>query len=402
MEFSENLESGQKLEYEVLDAEKQTARVKGCSTSISGDLKIPNTVNHNGITYLITAIKNAAFYECKNLKSVTIPNMISSIGEEAFYDCNSLKQVEIPDSVTNIGEETFKNCSCLTSITIPNSVTNIKSGTFFGCTNLTNVIIPNSVKFINSFAPGPNFVRVEGAFSSCSGLKSVTIPESVTNIECSSFSYCDSLVNITIPNSVTRIGEYAFEGCRKLISVTEKAKTPPTCENNPFSVYNTLYVPMESLDLYKRTWPWKQFKHISGVDFSDKPIYHSEAKLYVLGTGLQNKENELVTIYDATGNTVMRSNDSVISMETLEPGIYTIATIWGFFKYERYKPIYQAKAKLYVSGLVLQNKNNDLVIIYDATGKTVTRSAASIISMEELPKGTYMVATIWGSFMIER
>ena len=51
MEFSENLESGQKLEYEVLDAEKQTARVKGCSTSISGDLKIPNTVNHNGITY---------------------------------------------------------------------------------------------------------------------------------------------------------------------------------------------------------------------------------------------------------------------------------------------------------------------------------------------------------------
>jgi Holliday junction resolvase len=159
---------------------------------------------------------------------------------------------------------------------------------------------------------------------------------------------------------------------------------------------------MESVDLYKNASPWKQFKHIIGVDFSDKPIYHVEAKLYVLGTELQNKENELVTIYDATGKAVMRSDSSNISMETLEPGIYTIATTWGFFKYERCESVYQAEAKLYVSGAVLQNKNNDLVTIYDATGKAVMKSAASIISMEELPKGTYMVATIWGSFMIER
>ena len=48
---------------------------------------------------------------------------VTSIGETAFYYCKGLTRVTIPDSVTSIGEAAFYYCKGLTSITIPDSVT---------------------------------------------------------------------------------------------------------------------------------------------------------------------------------------------------------------------------------------------------------------------------------------
>ena len=43
---------------------------------ITGNLVIPSTVENNGKTYTITAIAAMAFYECPDLKSVTLPGGI--------------------------------------------------------------------------------------------------------------------------------------------------------------------------------------------------------------------------------------------------------------------------------------------------------------------------------------
>ena len=62
-------------------------------------------------------IAGGAFYNCKSLKSITIPNSVTSIGDRAFYDCYNLTSITIPNSVTSIGDDAFSYCTSLTSIT---------------------------------------------------------------------------------------------------------------------------------------------------------------------------------------------------------------------------------------------------------------------------------------------
>ena len=63
----------------------------------SGEVTIPSNVTYDNITYSVTSIGDAAFYECSGLTSVTIPNSVTSIGESAFSDCTGLTSVTIPN-----------------------------------------------------------------------------------------------------------------------------------------------------------------------------------------------------------------------------------------------------------------------------------------------------------------
>ena len=105
----------------------------------SGNINIPRRISTGGKTYTVTAIGDYAFYNCKNLTSVTIPEGVTSIGIQAFSGCYGLTSITIPSSVTSIGDWAFWNCSGLTSITIPSSVTSIGQGAFFGCDGLTSI-----------------------------------------------------------------------------------------------------------------------------------------------------------------------------------------------------------------------------------------------------------------------
>ena len=97
----------------------------------------------------VKTISTAAFKNCTNLTSVTLPNGLEQIGIEAFYNCIGLTSVDIPDSVTSIGREAFNRCSALTSFDIPDSVTTVGYSTFYGCTALETVGIGASVSEIS-------------------------------------------------------------------------------------------------------------------------------------------------------------------------------------------------------------------------------------------------------------
>ena len=214
------------------------------------------------ITFMndVTTIGKNAFSGCRSLTSVTIPDSVTTIGKYAFFDCSSLTSVTIPDSVTEIGRGAFYDCSSLTSVTIRHSVTTIGYAAFPGCYSLTSVTIPDSVTEIG-----------RGAFYNCCSLTSVTIPDSVTTIGDSAFWNCRSLTSVTIPDSVTTIGKWAFQRCRSLTSVYCKPTIPPSLGTNALSNIASsrkIYVPMQSVEQYKRAKGWEKYKDaIEGYNF---------------------------------------------------------------------------------------------------------------------------------------
>ena len=292
------------ITYDVATKAK-VATVIQSETGYNGDIVIPATIEHNGVTYSVTSIGSYAFSDCSGLTSIAIPSSVTSIGDEAFLCCYGLTSIVIPNSVTSIGYSAFFGCSGLTSIVIGNSVRSIEHYAFYNCYGLTSVEIPNSVTSIGGYAFNgcsgltnitiPNSVTSIGdhAFDGCSGLTSIEIPNSVTSIGSYAFWNCSRLTSVEIPNSVTSIGEGAFYNCSGLTSVTignsveyigDKAfakcgeltdvyclattvpQTYITAFNESYPEYMTLHVPAEAINYYKTTEPWSNFGTIVTIE----------------------------------------------------------------------------------------------------------------------------------------
>ena len=219
------------LQFELFD---ETSWEAGLGIDISGywvtgytgdetDVVIPNM--HEGKR--VIGIMNGAFYRNYLIASVNISNGIKYLGiariaelGAVFYDCTNLKSVTLPQSLTNIDAFMFENCPSITTVTIPANVSEITINPFINCENLTEVKVSkdNGNYYSDSkYLYEKKTNKIVSAFNVGS---SVTIPASVTRIGDWAFSDCDSLASVTIPDSVTSIGNYAFYGCTSLTSVT--------------------------------------------------------------------------------------------------------------------------------------------------------------------------------------
>ena len=93
-----------------LDAEaKQATVIAKSSGEYSGEVIIPESVEHEDVVYSVTSIGQSAFKDCSGLTSVTIPNSVTSIGNYAFAYCPELLDVycyaeNVPSTASNTFE----------------------------------------------------------------------------------------------------------------------------------------------------------------------------------------------------------------------------------------------------------------------------------------------------------
>lgn len=235
------------------DEEKKQAYVVATS-STKLDITIPETTKMGGEEYTITEIRNGAFKNRINLRSISLPKSLTLIGERAFSGCNNLKTVihrgPVPPTIAadTYDEGVLEHCyapqesleeyrQCYKSWLDPSSFRDYsklivskddfyyyildredhKVSLLFSTRGLpSDFLVPNSTTFDDE-----DYYVTEiddRAFLQMSGIESVTIPNTVTSIGAKAF-YGSTLKSVSIPSSVSHIGESAFYGCSSLTSV---------------------------------------------------------------------------------------------------------------------------------------------------------------------------------------
>jgi hypothetical protein len=254
------------------------------------------TTNSQGFIYTTEndVFGPCLFAGCENLQEIKFPSGITFIGYSAFHFDSSLKELVLPKSLLSFSDFTY-GCSGLISLSVEdgNPVFTSPAGSnailqgnklVLGC---TETVIPDNVTIIGN-----------SAFVSCGkNGQTMTLPVGVTEIEIWNFVDCyfdevilpegittigdyflswSAVKRLTIPSTVKKIGDNSLNssinGCYNMTEVISKIADPTAVEFGTTDVFTSLpenavlYVPKGSVDDYKATEPWNNFKEIVALE----------------------------------------------------------------------------------------------------------------------------------------
>lgn len=277
--------------------------------------KLPG--GHFDLLLSVKKIGVRAFFATQ-LKSITIPNTVLEIDSIAFAQ-SALEEITLPASMQTIGRGAFvdmKNCSAFNAnarnknflsiegvlyttgnkklvqypimrkgamYAVPEGTLEVGPEAFMGVTTIERLNLPPTLEVI-----------AENAFNGCNKIQYLSIPDNVVEIGSKAFANCTSLISIRIGREVKHIGAGAFlsntenpgESARtSLLMIRSLNKVPPVIDVDDalpaFDRYDfanvPLYVPEESVDLYKEAAGWKQFKTIVVDEASQEEPFVYEA-----------------------------------------------------------------------------------------------------------------------------
>lgn len=199
------LEDGSTVNYKIDEFDNVSV---GHYQGSGGDVVLPSEIN--GKT--VSIISANAFYGCKELTSVTVPDSVKIISMSAFEGCSSLTSVNIPDGVSEISHSLFKDCTSLQSVQLPDGIRGIDYEAFENCISLTDINIPDGVEYVmgNAFVNtkwyeeqpdgmvviGKTVYKFKGTMPDNT---SVTVPDDIKLISGSAFADCSGMTEVKLP-----------------------------------------------------------------------------------------------------------------------------------------------------------------------------------------------------------
>lgn len=237
----------------------------------------------------LRTIKKWAFSYCVNLSNLVFPNGLETIEGNVFWKCTSLPSVlKLPASLQSIDGSSFGRCDQIKEFSIPNGAAyTAVNGVLFTSDLSTLVLFPGkegkyevpagTIKLgkgsfcraiINELKLPMTLKEIEEkSIFDCNELTELRVPEGVTSIGGNCIYSCEKLNFIELPSTLEKIGGLSLRDVRnedKQYKVICHAAYPPQATGALCVLNNkgTLYVPQESVELYKITPNWKGFSQI--------------------------------------------------------------------------------------------------------------------------------------------
>ena len=91
---------------------------------------------------------------------MTLGGSPDKIGDYAFYGCKKLYEVNIPDGVKLIGDYAFAECPWIRAVRLPESIEELENSVFYGCERLESFYIPKDIEYIGISVFGGNMPRL--------------------------------------------------------------------------------------------------------------------------------------------------------------------------------------------------------------------------------------------------
>lgn len=171
------------------------------------------TVEDLVISEGITEMGDSLLCDAEPLTTVTLPSTLINISSQAFFNCPNLKNITLNDNLQIIGEGAFA-LSGVESIFIPENVSEIGEGAFSGCSELSHIKVSLENKLYTDIDGVLTDKTEQTLIAYPSGKKAecYSIPDTIVKIDAGAFGVLEenSLRSIVIPKSVIEIEEYAI------------------------------------------------------------------------------------------------------------------------------------------------------------------------------------------------
>ena len=152
---------------------------------------------------------------------------VTSIPNRCFYFSHNLASVILPQAITIIGDSSFQRVYGITHIDFPSGIISLGSAAFFYMTSLVGADLSHTL---------------------------------LTSIGNQCFRGCTAITRALLPTTITSIGTSAFDQCLVLSELVVEAVTPPSLGETALrGVPGFIYVPDESVELYKTATTWSTY-----------------------------------------------------------------------------------------------------------------------------------------------